>query len=86
MHNYFKLNFIILLLFYFCVCVNFQASLPLRFLSTAAPRTLTLIPGDGIGPEISDSVIKVYETAKVLKFYNYIFDALNVMQIVVKIS
>ena len=32
-------------------------------------RTVTLIPGDGIGPEISQSVVKIFEAAKVpIKF------------------
>lgn len=28
-------------------------------------QTVTLIPGDGIGPEISSAVIKIFEAAKV---------------------
>ena len=28
-------------------------------------QTVTLIPGDGIGPEISDAVMKIFEAAKV---------------------
>lgn len=28
--------------------------------------TVTLIPGDGIGPEISESVQKIFQAAKVL--------------------
>ena len=27
-------------------------------------RRVTLIPGDGIGPEISEAVVKIFETAK----------------------
>ena len=30
-----------------------------------APRTITLIPGDGIGPEISRSVQQIFEAADV---------------------
>ncbi|CAF0997738.1 unnamed protein product [Adineta steineri] len=33
--------------------------------SSDAPRTVTLIPGDGIGPEISNSVQKIFEAANV---------------------
>ena len=29
------------------------------------PRTVTLIKGDGIGPEISQAVIDIFEAAKV---------------------
>lgn len=28
-------------------------------------QTVTLIPGDGIGPEISSAVMKIFEAAKV---------------------
>ncbi|MTL52161.1 NAD-dependent isocitrate dehydrogenase, partial [Turicibacter sanguinis] len=28
-------------------------------------RVVTLIPGDGIGPEISEAVVKIFEAAKV---------------------
>lgn len=28
-------------------------------------QTVTLIPGDGIGPEISNAVMKIFEAAKV---------------------
>lgn len=28
-------------------------------------QTVTLIPGDGIGPEISTAVMKIFEVAKV---------------------
>lgn len=28
-------------------------------------QTVTLIPGDGIGPEISAAVVKIFEAAKV---------------------
>lgn len=28
-------------------------------------QTVTLIPGDGIGPEISSAVVKIFEAAKV---------------------
>jgi hypothetical protein len=33
--------------------------------TTDSPRTVTLIPGDGIGPEISHSVQKIFEAAGV---------------------
>ena len=33
-----------------------------------AVRTVTLIPGDGIGPEISASVQKIFKVAQVLIF------------------
>jgi hypothetical protein len=33
--------------------------------SPDTPRTITLIPGDGIGPEISHSVQKIFEAAGV---------------------
>lgn len=33
--------------------------------AVAANRKVTLIPGDGIGPEISDAVVKIFEAAKV---------------------
>lgn len=31
-------------------------------------QTVTLIPGDGIGPEISASVMKIFDAAKVSAF------------------
>uniref|UniRef100_A0A8C6X457 Isocitrate dehydrogenase [NAD] subunit alpha, mitochondrial n=1 Tax=Naja naja TaxID=35670 RepID=A0A8C6X457_NAJNA len=31
----------------------------------STPRTVTLIPGDGIGPEISAAVVEIFEAAKV---------------------
>eukprot|EP01114_Cavostelium_apophysatum_P024392 TRINITY_DN9536_c2_g2_i1.p1 TRINITY_DN9536_c2_g2~~TRINITY_DN9536_c2_g2_i1.p1 ORF type:complete len:371 (-),score=75.53 TRINITY_DN9536_c2_g2_i1:74-1186(-) len=36
-----------------------------RTFGSEAPRRATLIPGDGIGPEISDAVIKIFKEAKV---------------------
>ncbi|KAJ1511210.1 NAD-dependent isocitrate dehydrogenase, partial [Coelomomyces lativittatus] len=33
--------------------------------STAETRKVTLIPGDGIGPEISESVKKIFAAAKI---------------------
>ena len=38
-----------------------------RLFSTATtpPKKLALIPGDGIGPEIADSVVKIFQAAKV---------------------
>lgn len=35
--------------------------------------TVTLIPGDGIGPEISESVQAIFQAAKVLPFLS-VFD------------
>lgn len=35
-------------------------------------RTVTLIPGDGIGPEISAAVQQIFTTAKV-KFYIHVY-------------
>lgn len=37
----------------------------LRNNSSTARRTVTLIPGDGIGPEISSAVQKIFSTANV---------------------
>ncbi|XP_055349135.1 probable isocitrate dehydrogenase [NAD] subunit alpha, mitochondrial [Paramacrobiotus metropolitanus] len=36
-----------------------------RHMSQTAPRTVTLIPGDGIGPEISASVQQIFQAANV---------------------
>ena len=33
--------------------------------SASQMQTVTLIPGDGIGPEISTAVMKIFEAAKV---------------------
>jgi isocitrate dehydrogenase (NAD+) len=44
--------------------VIFKTSRNVRFSST---RTVTLIPGDGIGPEISAAVQKIFEVANVSK-------------------
>lgn len=33
---------------------------------------MTLIQGDGIGPEISQAVVKIFEAAKVRSFYKII--------------
>ena len=33
---------------------------------------MTLIQGDGIGPEISQAVVKIFEAAKVSPFYKII--------------
>ncbi len=30
----------------------------------AKPQTVTMIPGDGIGPEVSDAVMEVFEHLK----------------------
>jgi isocitrate dehydrogenase (NAD+) len=30
----------------------------------AKPQTVTMIPGDGIGPEVSDAVLEVFERLK----------------------
>ena len=38
-----------------CVCVCARAQM----------QTVTLIPGDGIGPEISSAVMKIFDVAKV---------------------
>lgn len=37
-----------------------------KLFSTLKKRTVSLIPGDGIGPEISNSVKVVFEAAQVL--------------------
>lgn len=44
---------------------NGCGSLLSRPYSSEAPRKVTLIPGDGIGPEISAAVQKIFDTAKV---------------------
>lgn len=36
-----------------------------RAMGSAAPRVATLFPGDGIGPEIADAVVEIFEEAKV---------------------
>lgn len=36
-----------------------------RMIATSPHQTITMIPGDGIGPEISSSVKKIFEAAKV---------------------
>jgi isocitrate dehydrogenase (NAD+) len=40
-------------------------TLPLPVHQSQAVRTATLIPGDGIGPEISESVMKIFKAAQV---------------------
>ena len=40
--------------------------------SVRAAHTCTLIPGDGIGPEISESVQKIFQAAGV-SFFDIIF-------------
>ena len=34
-------------------------------------KTVTLIPGDGIGPEISATVMKIFDAAKVSELKKY---------------
>ena len=41
------------------------ASLLLPFFCVFQKQTVTLIPGDGIGPEISESVKKIFDAARV---------------------
>ncbi len=43
-------------------CMCSQVSPPVL---TPQMQTVTLIPGDGIGPEISTAVMKIFEAAKV---------------------
>lgn len=42
-----------------CLSVSLSACLSVQM------QTVTLIPGDGIGPEISSAVMKIFEAAKV---------------------
>ena len=39
--------------------------------SVRAAHTCTLIPGDGIGPEISESVQKIFQAAGVSIFFRH---------------
>ena len=43
-----------------------------RMGSARANHTCTLIPGDGIGPEISESVQQIFQAAGVSIYYLYI--------------
>ncbi|XP_049790934.1 probable isocitrate dehydrogenase [NAD] subunit alpha, mitochondrial [Schistocerca nitens] len=45
--------------------VNGVVAAPLRRYSSSGPKKVTLIPGDGIGPEISASVQKIFAAAQV---------------------
>ena len=36
-------------------------------------HTVTMIPGDGIGPEISSAVMKIFEAAKVRVISGFLF-------------
>ena len=45
----------IILAFSKIICLSFVSQM----------QTVTLIPGDGIGPEISAAVMKIFEAAKV---------------------
>ena len=44
----------------------------IRMGSARANHTCTLIPGDGIGPEISESVQQIFQAAGVSIYYLYI--------------
>lgn len=47
-------------------CIFILVSLNvMRLCSASQIQTVTLIPGDGIGPEISYAVMKIFEAAKV---------------------
>ena len=45
--------------------------------SVRAAHTCTLIPGDGIGPEISESVQKIFQAAGVSICMNFSFPFLS---------
>ena len=47
------------------ICVNFINALVVMVSVVTQARTLTLIEGDGIGPEISNAVIKIFAAADV---------------------
>ena len=37
-----------------------------KYKFSSSIRTVALIPGDGIGPEISEAVLKIFDSAKVI--------------------
>ena len=47
------------------ICVNFVIAIVVTVSMVTQVRTLTLIEGDGIGPEISNAVIKIFAAADV---------------------
>ena len=44
-------------------------------------RVVTLIPGDGIGPEISEAVVKIFEAAKVPIEWEIVQAGAHVMEV-----
>lgn len=46
------------------ICFNSARQISISLVNCSDIRRVTLIPGDGIGPEISSAVQKIFETAK----------------------
>ena len=50
-----------------CVCWGMQTRAKITYVPSpgdAKPQTVTMIPGDGIGPEVSDAVMEVFDHLK----------------------
>lgn len=50
----------------FGIIFQLSAAKPLKRHYSSGTRTCTLIPGDGIGPEISAAVQKIFQAAQVI--------------------
>lgn len=65
-------------MFFYLLCGQYKLHLSvinrgINVLITSQIQTVTLIPGDGIGPEISDAVMKIFEAAKVSSVTPWMF-------------